>query len=52
MKIESEESEEMARFKELFPDMKSPDSLYDKSPVIKLQTCCCCCLFVVIVFLV
>ena len=23
----------MARFKELFPDMKSPDSLYDKSPV-------------------
>lgn len=33
MKIQSEESEEMAKFKELFPDMKSPDSLYDKSPV-------------------
>ena len=33
IKIQSEESEEMAKFKELFPDMKSPDSLYDKSPV-------------------
>lgn len=33
LKIQSEESEEMAKFKELFPDMKSPDSLYDKSPV-------------------
>ena len=33
MKIQSEESEEMARFKELFPDMKSPDSFYDKSLV-------------------
>ncbi|RMX58607.1 hypothetical protein pdam_00006430 [Pocillopora damicornis] len=33
MKIQSEESEEMAKFKELFPDMKSPDSLYDKSPM-------------------
>lgn len=33
MKIQSEETEEMAKFKELFPDMKSPDSLYDKSPV-------------------
>lgn len=32
-KIQSEESEEMAKFKDLFPDMKSPDSLYDKSPV-------------------
>ena len=32
-KIQSEESEEMARFKDLFPDMKSPDSLYNKSPV-------------------
>ena len=33
LKIQSEESEEIAKFKELFPDMKSPDSLYDKSPV-------------------
>lgn len=33
MKIQSEETEEMAKFKELFPDMSSPDSLYDKSPV-------------------
>ena len=33
MKIQSEETEEMAKFKELFPDMSSPDSLYDKYPV-------------------
>lgn len=33
LKIQSEESEEIAKFKELFPDMKSPESLYDKSPV-------------------
>ena len=33
LKIQSEESEEIAKFKELFPDMKSPDSLYDKSTV-------------------
>lgn len=33
MKIQSEETEEMAKFKELFLDMSSPDSLYDKSPV-------------------
>ncbi|XP_068711308.1 synaptonemal complex protein 1-like [Montipora foliosa] len=32
LKIQSEESEELTKFKELFPDMKSPDSLYDKSP--------------------
>ena len=36
MKVQSDESEEIARFKELFPDMKSPDSLYDKSPVSKM----------------
>ena len=35
MKVQNEESEEMAKFKELFPDMKSPDSLYEKSPVSK-----------------
>ena len=33
MKVQNEESEEMAKFKELFPDMKSPDSLFEKSPV-------------------
>ncbi|PFX31525.1 Synaptonemal complex protein 1 [Stylophora pistillata] len=33
MKIQSDESEEIARFKELFPDIRSPDSLYDKSPM-------------------
>ncbi|XP_015760690.1 PREDICTED: uncharacterized protein LOC107339871 [Acropora digitifera] len=32
MKVQIEDSDELTMFKELFPDMKSPESLYDKSP--------------------
>lgn len=39
MKVQIEDSDELTMFKELFPDMKSPESLYDKSPVSKIIRC-------------
>ena len=39
MKVQIEDSDELTMFKELFPDMKSPESLYDKSPVSKIMRC-------------
>ena len=39
MKVQIEDSDELTMFKELFPDMKSPESLYDKSPVSKIKRC-------------
>ena len=39
MKVQIEDSDELTMFKELFPDMKSPESLYDKAPVSKIIQC-------------